>query len=939
MSRGVQPDPISIVGGWACPDNVKLVVRKPDGSTSIQTRRSRWSFFLQGADDADRRHLARMKEVVGISVESGWTRVDCPTRWARQNLLWSLENRGVETYEGDVGLLRRLLSDEPTILISDAFRVVWLDIEVDSRAHFADQRAGKARILCWTLEDATGWQAGHLLEADTDDAERALLTALFDTLATRDVVSAWSGTWGDETYDFKVIRERLTRLGFQWRGGDVPWHRWNWLDGLDTFDKYHQQSESGEERESLKLDDVARTILGVGKHDFDAAKTWAAWAAGGSERERLFTYCQHDTHLAAGIEAKTGYIALHLAVCRVTRCLPDNRSLRAIEQGDGFLLALGGQKGHRWPTRKRVSEHERFEGAFVMEPKRLGAIDNVHVADFAGLYPSIIRSWNMSPETRVMYKDGAVDLDPAIPRSTMPRGGAFRLDVKGMFPTALDTLVAERAFYSKAQAAEPAGTPEHDRYKRLSAAYKVVANSFYGIIGSPFSRYYVRSVAESVTTTAQWLIQHCISASSRAGLEAFYGDTDALYVTGDEAAFKAVVDGLNEKWPVVLKSEFGVQTSYVKLEFEKSFRRFIIVTAKRYAGSLSRYKGKDASPDAKPMVVGLEYKRGDAAHLTRSMQHELITMLLRPELPSADELREWVLGWRVRVMEGDLAVRDVTIAKSVTKKLEDYAEKWTTTTCRNLLRAGDYIKGRRQVKGVPCGFEFREPSGPISTHVTKESPTKCGRCGTERKITKQGPHIRIAKMLAARGAQIGEGTKVRYCHVVPLESGGEDVAPIEDVTDPSRIDRTVCWSGVVYPPSQRVLEAVYRREDWNRLAKAETKRVADLPLFSGVVPTVKKRRGAIVESPLFARVASSEPVGVRVATSGLDERDVKRLVEAVRACLLTAPGLQPVILHVATAEDAVVRVAVPNLLVERAAAELALSRLGAERISLLPVGV
>lgn len=901
MRRRLVQDDLSIVGGWSDGEVVHLVTREGD-DVRVVKRAARYSFFLKGADEQDRQHLSRAHEVSGVSVSGIWTRVDCQNSWARRDVVRTIERAGIKTFEADVGPLRRLLSDEPNITISDHLRAVWLDIEVDSRATFKDQRAGKARVLCWALSTADGAVvATGLLEADHDDAERSLLTSLFDALVPFDVVTAWSGTWGDDTYDFAVIRERIVKLGLKWRGGDVPWHRWSWIDALDCFRKYHQQHESGDERTSHKLDDVANSILGEGKDPVDSSKTWEAWAAGQDERARLLRYCQKDTSLAARIEGKTGYIALHMAVCRVCRCLPGNDSLRATEQGDGFLLALGAAHGHRWPTKQRLDGVEPYEGAYVMEPKRLGAIDNVHVADFAGLYPSIIRSWNLSPETplavwqyRGFKQHERVAINQDVPRCTVATGMAYRLDHRGMFPLALDTLVAERAFYSKRQEEAPAGSPEHERYKRLSAAYKVVANSFYGIIGSPFARYYDRTVAATVTSMAQWLIRHAMSTASRAGFEPFYGDTDALYVTGDEAGFRAVVDGLNERWSALLAQEFGVQKSYVKLEFEKSFRRLIMVSAKRYAGSLSRFKGLAAKPGTKPSVTGLEYKRGDTVRLARTMQKELIELLLRDELPGPTELREWVVEWRRRVLEDAITVDDIVLSQSV-NGLDTYALRWTTATCRNPVGAGSWSKGKRQAKGAACGFEFREPNGDPSTHVTKDSPIVCPNCHAERKQVKQPAHVRIARLLESRGEQIGEGTRIRYCFV-KREDGDEDDAaiPIADLESVDRLDRALYWSNRIYPPSQRVLEAVYPREEWKREGKARTTKTEDLPLFSDEVAPAPKKRKLVPEkpAPLFDHVAQQEATTwrIRLNADGVDDERLRLTAVAVKAAIAASPG-------------------------------------------------
>lgn len=817
-----------------------LAERLP-GASDIRVRRvpAKWSAFFTGLEDDDRLALQRTREVKGLSVRGRYTRVDFVNKWERKNLVYRLSQHidgiraagatGAGIFEADVNPLRRFLSDHAAINISTAPKLGWFDLETDSRSSFVDAvEFGRTRILCWALTtlDDTGQSrrvAEGLLEQNTDLAEKKLIEDFLQAAKQFDVLLAWSG----DGFDFPVLELRASALRVKMNGMPIEWGRWSFLDCMEVFKKYNAHvGDSGEEKTSFKLNSIAQAILGEGKTDFDASRTWEAWSAGGESRRKLLDYNIQDTMLMPQIEAKTGYIALHIAVCAVTRCFPDSRSLMASQQGDGFLLRLGDLYGHRWPTKRHVDEDVgKYPGAYVMEPTRTGLIENVHVADFASLYPSIIRSWNISPET-ILYKlqDDPLEGSCKLPYSDLVR---FSKEERGMFPRALDELVMRRSEYSNKQDAAEPGSPEWERYKRLSGAYKIVANSFYGIMGSAFTRFFSAPCAEAVTQTGAWLVKRVAAASGQGGLEAFYGDTDSVFVAGDSTAFTQVVADLNATWKPIL-SELGCETCHVKLEFEKSFSRIVLVTAKRYIGRFSVYKGKPVNA-VKIEVKGLEYKRGDTMRLTRKMQRELIDLLMADITPTLETCLEFVEGWKQRILTGDLSIEDIVLSKSV-KSLDEYVERFTTARCGGL---GD---GKKKIK---CLHVYG------SATMLPDSPKRCPKCGAERKILPQPVHVRVAKLLMARGEEMRSGTRVDYL-IVSDEGVRIDAVPAWDEGALAKVNRDLYWNKYIYPPTARVLESAFPTMQWvettgqrkrRRLDKAiaENKgKYTDLPLFEAM---------------------------------------------------------------------------------------------------------
>lgn len=911
-----------LVSAWTDDRKVRLVMKDGDG-VAFRSVPARWTLFATGLDEVDRITLARDSKVVGCRLDGEYTRIDCKNRWARRDVEEALKkaaranpDAGLEILEADVSPLVRLMADVGSLDVDPDPRLGFFDLETDSRATFTEMKEGHARILSWCIYDQKGnhWEA--VLEEDTDDSERELISSFFEAAWGLDCLLAWNG----DGFDFPVIQTRSEELGVRFRGRRVPWHRWTWLDQLEVFKKYNMHSDGGgEQKSSFKLGHVATYLLGEGKDDFDASKTWEAWAAGGEERAKLLAYCVKDTQLLPRIEEKTGFLGLHLAVCHICRIFPDTASLRATAQGDGFMLRLGTEHGYRWATRRRFDEApQQFKGAYVMTPTRLGAIDSVHVCDFSGLYPSIMRTFNMSPDTKVTDDrrlavqfretlDKTDRMEPVIEPGIcqLPnRMTWFRNDTDGMFRIALDTLVAKRAEYQAEMKRETPGTPAHARAKRLQGAFKIVANSFYGITGSPYSRFFDPEIAEGVTQTGRWLLESVIAEAKARELDPFYGDTDSVFIAGGVGSMKSLVAHMNQTWAQRLEPWGITDGHHIDLDFEKTFKRLIMISAKRYVGSFEMYKGKKAAEDAPPEVKGLEYKRGDTIRLAREMQTEIVTALLKPgPLPDPDDLLGVIRRWRDQVLNGDLELADLTITQSLSKRVEDYITRFAGERCMN----------------HKCGYHFGSKD--------KHGPKKCPQCGHERAVTGVPAHVRVAKLMKSRGTPLGEGARVAYV-VVGSENGIEAI-PAADDDALARADRIYYWEKRIYPASGRVLEKVYPGSHWGESKgnrkdrKLESAGQLRLDLAPPVAVPRRRRRKATTPAPTTpapkiprrrkkksGTLPRERPPGPRrrkvnrvVVTlqemnpdkdGGVEAQRRRRILEAVRTAIEAHPGTCPV---------------------------------------------
>jgi DNA polymerase elongation subunit (family B) len=720
----------------------------------------------------------------GEFIRISWTTRDKSIQAAEKGGFFA--SHGIDVFEADVDPVRRFVTDNP-IDIQKPKRA-YLDLETDDRVSFSELH--KMRILCWSVishdvDPVTGKQVMQtgVLAAETIEAERELLKSLFAALADYDQVVAWNG----DRFDFKVIGHRLQAAGLA-----VELRRWLWTDQMLVFERFDKASaESGEEKQSMSLAAVAASKLGVDEKKLvelgkvGGERTYAMWAVGGEKRKCLIEYCVDDTLKQYKIECKTGYLDLLYAVAEVTHTFPDTRGADPIQFVEGFLLRTGVERDYRFPTWyppevNEKGEREKFRGAWVQEPTKTGILHDVHVADFAGMYPTIIITWNMSldtmrPEiqlsetwlTRPTYR-----MHLPLERYPIPEGHcaapgtdiAFVNEPQGILPAAVSEIIRLRAHWNDEKKKHPPGSPAWHDANRRSAAFKIVANSFYGVMGSVWSRFFDKRLAESVTQAGVWLIQETSKAGEARGIKTVYGDTDSIFSMGvTEAEFRLFVEyANNELYPRLLKGQ-GCSRNRIKLEFEKSFRLLLLMGKKRYAGAYSQYKGKRADATSKPEIKGLEFKRGDVTRLARHLQSDVIDSIMAGELTPA-KYEEIVMRYRMLLLEGQVELADIVQSKGLSKSLREY-----------------------QAKSKKDGTDSALPA-----------------------------HVVVAKELKKRGQDVGQGIRVEY-FVKDSKTDPVSYAPAEDWT--GEFDRYHAWEKLVYPATERVLACAFKSQDWTRFAR------------------------------------------------------------------------------------------------------------------------
>lgn len=163
------------------------------------------------------------------------------------------------------------------------------------------------------------------------------------------------------------------------------------------------------------------------------------------------------------------------------------------------------------PCRKSESVEDKYKGAKVYIPT-VGIYENVDNYDFKGLYNSIIRSLNISPELYEDWMKEEKDISKII--------RCLASKPLGVFPSKLKEVTEQRDLAKK------------EGRQTAQNALKLIGNEAYGSIGQGKNRFYNKVMVDLITRTGRFLILSSESKLREHGIKVDAGDTDSLFVGG-----------------------------------------------------------------------------------------------------------------------------------------------------------------------------------------------------------------------------------------------------------------------------------------------------------------------------------------------------------------------------------------------------------------------
>ncbi|HXG73465.1 MAG TPA: DNA-directed DNA polymerase I [Candidatus Nitrosotenuis sp.] len=312
---------------------------------------------------------------------------------------------------------------------------------------------------------------------------------------------------------------------------------------------------------------------------------------------QLANYCYNDARLTYKLTSFNNDLLMNLLVVisRIARMPIDDIARMGVSQWIRSLLYYEHrQRNALIPRREELDaksqgvvneaiiKDKKYRGGLVIEPVA-GIHFNVTVADFASLYPSIIKVRNLSYETvRCPHDECKKNAIPDTNHWVCTK-------YNGLTSMLIGSLRDLRVNYYKSLAKKAKTQEQKEQYTVVSQALKVILNASYGVMGAEIFPLYFLPAAEATTAIGRYIIMETIKKCKSVGIEVLYGDTDSLFIKNPtkEQIQKVIED---------TKKEQGVD-----LEIDKEYRYVVL------SGRKKNYLG--VTIDGKVDVKGLTGKK------------------------------------------------------------------------------------------------------------------------------------------------------------------------------------------------------------------------------------------------------------------------------------------------------------------------------------------
>lgn len=542
------------------------------------------------------------------------------------------------------------------------------------------------------------------------------------------IISGWNSNYFDVPYLYNRMRQvcgpgianRLSPIGKVRYSERLEKYKIAGVSSLDYLDLYKKFTYT--QQPNYRLDTIGRAEVKMGKIEYEGSldELFA------NDLDKFVEYNLQDVRIIVELDKKLKLIELVRGICHVGHVPYEDygMSSRFLEgtivtylHRKGIVVTDKPADGREKMEAMDENGEEGFTGAFVKEPVP-GLYDWIYSLDLQSLYPSIIMSLNISPETKVGFvrnwnveqhlrkeitayvveeKNNPTTMEMDYNTfmeflnenalSISSNGVLYSNEKKGIIPEVLDTWFAQRIEYKGLMKKHlNDGNKElAEYYDRRQHIQKIFLNSLYGVLGLPVFRFYDVDNAAAVTLTGQDVIKTSAKFVNKKYEKmtgdtkdfCVYVDTDSLYFPAgpllkSEDALQGTVTiayetekELNEFYGMMAKRLFNVDTHRFHIKGESVAQTGFWVAKKRYA--LDKvYDLETNQPASKMVVKGLDVVRSSFPKAFREFMTELLKDILK-KTPK-DIIDQKILSLKASLVDRDyLEVARNTSANNITE--------------------------------------------------------------------------------------------------------------------------------------------------------------------------------------------------------------------------------------------------------------------------------
>ena len=563
------------------------------------------------------------------------------------------------------------------------FRRAALDIEVSSpvATRIPDPSQAEHPVICATIFGSDSRkrvlllkrlgveQGGELalsgVSIEYYDSEDKLLIEIFKALLDYPIVLTFNG----DDFDLRYLWHRAQNRGFTREqipmeiGRDTASLKYGVHIDLYRFffNRSIQVYAFGQKYREITLDEVGESLINIRKKEIEAPVSELTY-------RDLAEYCFRDAEITMGLTTFNDSLVMKLIMVLsrisympmedVTRqgvsswirslMYREHRKRNYLIPRPEDILALKGGT-----TTEAVIKGKKYKGAIVVEPIP-GAHFNVAVVDFASLYPSIIKVWNLGYETILCPHSDAECRNNKVP-GTPHWVCKKRRALESLLIGSLRDL---RVNWYKPKSKDPSISAElRGWYKVVSDALKVILNASYGVFGADRFALYCPPVAEATSAIGRYAITQTIEKSRSLGVEVFYGDTDSIFLgSPDQKQLEQLIE-----WS---KASLGME-----LEVDKNYRYLALSSRKK------NYLG--VYPDGSVDIKGLTGKKRHVPEFLKRAFYEMVQTLSevksREEFEMAKEkIKEIVRSCYLKLRNREYSLEELAFSVMISKPPDRY---------------------------------------------------------------------------------------------------------------------------------------------------------------------------------------------------------------------------------------------------------------------------
>jgi DNA polymerase Pol2 len=450
---------------------------------------------------------------------------------------------------------------------------------------------------------------------------------------------------------------------------------------VDLFQFINNVLSAQLQTEVMSLEAVSAELLGDSKIELEYVELLEGWKKG-KDLAKMAEYCLKDSDLTLRLGEFILPQIYHLS--KLSGQLLFDASRMTYSQLVEWYLS---KKAHemkviipnqpKWDEIQIRRDFSPYEGAFVKEPVA-GLHEAIAVMDFRSLYPSIIATFNISPETfncSDCKKNGY-----KVPETKY----WFCKKKEGFVSKVIKELIEHRAEIKQEMKGVKKDSEKYYSLNNEQFAIKTVANATYGYFGFASSKWYCRECAQSSAAFGRFYIKNVMSEAEKEGFTVIYADTDSMFLK--------VIGNLEEKSEAFLIKMNKKLPGIVKLDMQGIYSRGIFIPK---GVGLGTAKKRYALIDEKGVLTirGLEKVRRDWSNVAKDTQEMILKLVLgKKDVEGAVRYTQNVIK---ELKAGKIPLKDLIIYEQLSKPLAEYKAIGPHVAAARKIRdrGGDFGEG------------------------------------------------------------------------------------------------------------------------------------------------------------------------------------------------------------------------------------------------------